>query len=105
MELLKTLEIDILPPTSNFAIPFKVFHGGKTYFCAEIYEFRDDWAEYVGNIHCVSEIALKCELKESFNIDYRFERTLKNFIDWFEKITNKKLDEETIRKIYLKFQY
>lgn len=104
MQTLKNLGINILPPTKMVAEPFKlVDFDGLTYYCAKIYEFRDTWIEYVTTIYCTNEPDLKKQLKEYYNCDYFMERTLKNFLNWYQKLTHKKLDKKSIKKVSKKF--
>lgn len=103
-EKIKNLGVNILPPVKNFAISFMIKDKERNYFCADIYEFRETFCEYIGNIHTYSEKDLKNELKKSFNVDYLMQRNIKNFTEWYEKISNKKLTEKQIKKVSLKFR-
>ena len=104
METLENLGIKILPPTKMVARPFKIHDiDGEIYWSAEVSEFRDFWLEPVGQIFALTEEELKMSLKKHFNCDYMMERTLENFVQWYERIIKRELTEEETKKIVDKF--
>lgn len=104
MEALKNLGIDILPPTKMVARPFKIKDiDNSIYYAAEVSEFRDFWLEPVQVVFAINEAELKERLNKVYRCEYFMERTLKNFVAWYESITNKKLSDSDIKKLAHKF--
>lgn len=104
METLKNLNIDILPPTKIVARAFQIVDiDNEIYYAAEVSEFRDFWIEPVTVVFALSEDDLKKQLKRIYNCDHMMERTLKNFILWYENLTHKKLSKKDMKKIVDKF--
>lgn len=104
MKTLKNLGIEIMPPTKIVARPFQVVDiDNEIYYAAEISEFRDFWLEPIGVIFALTEIDLKNQLKTLYNCDHLMERNLKNFVSWYENITNKKLSNKEVKKVVDKF--
>jgi len=102
--LLKNNCIEILPPTKNVAQGIKFTdYDGLEYYSAVIYEFRDIYIEEIGFLIAMSEQDLKNQLKKIYNCDYFMERNLKNFRQWYEKLSGKKLTKKQLQKISKKF--
>lgn len=105
-QTLKNLNVSLLPPKKVVARTFKVLDlKNEVYYGAEIFEDRDFALEYIGEFYSLTEEDLKNDLKKSYNIDYLKERSFKNFIKWFQKISNKKLTDLEIFSLSKKFDF
>lgn len=90
LNVLKELDIDVMPATKYVANPFKIIDEryDSVIYAAEVYEFRDSWLEFVCCIFALTEQDLAKQLKDIYNCEYPYplpkERTLHGFMDWWQ---------------------
>lgn len=103
-KILKNYGIDIKPATKKVAQMIKIVdYDGNLYYSAIVYEFRDIYLEEIGFLLAMTENDLKEQLKRIYNCNYIKERNLKNFIEWYQNLTGKKLSSSGIKKVSKKF--
>lgn len=92
LSFLNDYGISIKNATKIVAMPKKIIDAdNEIYFCALVYEFRDEWIELIGFLIAMTELELKDQLKKIYNCDYLMQRTYKNFAQWYYNISGKKI--------------
>jgi hypothetical protein len=96
MELLKQLELDVLPPEKLFVVYSRKREGTLTYHFAHIYNDIDGHKEPVGNLLAFDRFNLEKQLKEQYDIPMTTRGTLSGFLDWYENVLGKRMTFEEV---------
>lgn len=97
MNLLKKLEIDVLPPERRFLSVKKGIIGPEEHiFFAYLYEQNSEFSELISIFTAKTEEKLREELIKN-GYEYLTKRTYENFVKWYGKIGGNLEDVEMAR--------
>lgn len=94
MKTLEKLGIKVLPASKYVAQPFKIIDQriDTVYYAAQIFEFRDQWLEFVCILYAHTEQELAKQLKDIYKCDYPYplpkEKALDGFVNWWQNTVN-----------------